>query len=57
MDTPRYAKMGEYVPIKIPRDLVDEMDKVVGSFGFKSRAEIAKEGIRRLLLILKEQGG
>lgn len=45
----------KYVVVKIPRDLVNEMDKLVGSYGFKSRAEIAKEGIRRLLTSLKEK--
>jgi Arc/MetJ-type ribon-helix-helix transcriptional regulator len=42
----------EYVPVKLPRDLIDEMDQLVGTFGFRSRAEIAKEAIRRLLTAL-----
>jgi metal-responsive CopG/Arc/MetJ family transcriptional regulator len=39
----------EYVVVKLPRDLTDEMDRVVGYFGYRSRAEVAKDGIRRLL--------
>lgn len=39
-----------YVTLKIPHSLADPMDKLVGKFGFKSRAEIAKEAIRKLLL-------
>ena len=39
----------EYVTVKLPKDLADEMDKLLGRFGFTSRAEIAKEAIRKLL--------
>ena len=38
-----------YIPVKLPDDLVAEMDKLVGSHGFRTRAEIAKEAIRNLL--------
>jgi metal-responsive CopG/Arc/MetJ family transcriptional regulator len=41
--------MSDYIPIKIPKDLADEMDRLVGTRGFKSRGEIAKEAIRRFL--------
>lgn len=48
--------MGEYVPIKIPRNLVDEIDRqLVGRFGFTSRAEVVKEGVRRLLTELPKR--
>ena len=39
----------EYVVVKLPRTLTDEMDRVVGYYGYRSRAEVAKDGIRRLL--------
>jgi len=39
-----------YIDVSLPRELVDEMDKLVGQYGFRSRAEIAKEAIRQLLL-------
>lgn len=42
--------MRTYVDVSLPKDLVDEMDKLVGQYGFRSRAEIAKEAIRQLLL-------
>jgi len=50
------VKMNEYVVIKIPKSLVDEMDALVGKFGFTSRAEITKEAIRRLLTDLSKTG-
>lgn len=38
-----------YTTLKIPQQLADEVDALVGKHGFTSRAEIAKEAIRRLL--------
>ncbi len=40
---------GEYVPIRLPRELVEEIDNLVGRLGYRSRAEIVKEAVRRLL--------
>jgi len=42
--------VSKYANIKIPRSLATEMDKLVGQFGFSTRAEIAREAIRKLLL-------
>ena len=39
----------DYATIRIPKQLADEMDALIGNYGFTSRAEIAKEAIRRLL--------
>jgi len=47
-------KKYEYVPVKIPVDLAEEMDKLKGRYGFRSRGEIAKEAIRRLITLFKE---
>lgn len=44
----------EYATVRIPKNLTDEVDTLVGSFGFTSRAEIVKEAIRRLLQEYKE---
>ena len=44
----------EYVTFRLPRELVDEMDKLIGKRGFRSRAEIAKEAIRIFLDHYKE---
>jgi metal-responsive CopG/Arc/MetJ family transcriptional regulator len=38
----------KYVTIKLPRNLVDEIDKFVGKHGFVSRTEVVKEALRRL---------
>ena len=38
-----------YTTLRLPKDLIEKMDKLVGKFGFKSRAEVAKEAIRHLL--------
>ena len=40
---------GRYTTVKLPCDLTKEMDRVVGRYGYRSRAEVAKDGIRRLL--------
>lgn len=46
----------EYVTIRLPKELMDEIDNLMrnGKLGFKSRAEVAKEAIRRLLQEYKE---
>lgn len=38
----------KYVTIKLPKNLVDEIDKFVGTYGFVSRTEVVKEALRRL---------
>jgi len=47
----------KYVGIALPLSLIKKMDEVVNSdhWGYKSRAELAKEGIRMLILKLKEE--
>ena len=35
--------------IRLPEDLTDEMDKLIGRHGFRSRAEVAKDAIRNFL--------
>lgn len=44
----------EYVTVSIPKELADEIDKLVGKHGFSSRAEIVKSAIRKLLSEEKE---
>ncbi len=41
--------MDGYAILKIPRELADEMDRWIGTRGYRSRAEIAKEAIRQFL--------
>jgi len=36
-----------YVTIKLPRNLIDEVDNFVGKYGFVSRTEVVKEALRR----------
>jgi len=38
----------EYVTIRIPRKLADEIDEIIrsGTLGYKTRAEVVKEAIR-----------
>lgn len=38
-----------YVTIKLPNEIVKEVDKLIGKHGFRSRGEIVKEAVRRLL--------
>jgi len=39
---------GKYVTIKLPKSIIDEIDKFVGRYGFVSRTEVVKEALRRL---------
>lgn len=48
------SKTSDHVTVKIPKELVDEMDRLIGALGFRSRGEIAKEAIRQLLSHYKE---
>jgi len=47
----------KYVGIALPFSLIKKMDGIVkeNKWGYKSRAELAKEGIRTLILKLKEK--
>jgi len=41
----------DYVTLKIPRALADEIDHIIesGTLGYRSRAELASDAIRRRL--------
>lgn len=39
----------EYQPVKIPVDLLADVDEVVGLHGYVSRMEFVKDAVRRLL--------
>lgn len=43
----------EYGIVKIPMELLEEVDKLKGKFGYKTRPEIIKDAIRRLLIDYK----
>jgi len=43
------AQRDDHNTVRLPEDLTDEMDRLIGKHGFRSRAEIAKEAIRDLL--------
>jgi len=47
--------MTKYTVVKIPENLVNEVDRFVGRFGFTSRAEFVKEAVRRLLTELPKK--
>lgn len=47
-------KESDYAVYKIPRELDEEVTKIVGKHGYRSKTEFAKDAIRRLLL---EYGG
>jgi Arc/MetJ-type ribon-helix-helix transcriptional regulator len=44
-----------HVTIKVPKELVAEMDELIGTHGFRSRGEITKEALRRLLADYKQK--
>ena len=45
----KLKEKSEYVIIKIPADLVKEIDAVLGKHGYRSRAEFVKDAVRALL--------
>jgi len=42
-------KKPDYIYVPIPKELVDEADQMVGSHGYRSRAELVKDAVRTLL--------
>lgn len=46
-----------YTSVSIPRSLAKEIDKLVGLYGYTSRAELVKEAIRRHLEEAKRAAG
>jgi metal-responsive CopG/Arc/MetJ family transcriptional regulator len=46
-------KESDYAVYKIPKDLDEEVTKIVGKHGYRSKTEFAKDAIRRLLLEYK----
>lgn len=40
---------GEYTTIKLPNDIVMDIDNLVGKHGYKSRADVVKDALRDLL--------
>lgn len=40
---------GEYTTVKVPNDLITEVDSLVDTKGYKSRGEIIKEALRNFL--------
>ncbi len=45
----------EYGSVSIPKELIAQVDKLVGKQGFSSRAEIVKAAIRKFLEDHKEE--
>jgi len=39
----------DYVTLKIPHELAEAIDRIIGKMGFRTRAEFVKEAIRQLL--------
>lgn len=39
----------EWVTVKLPRDLVDEIDKLVGKRGWSSRTDVVSQALRDFL--------
>jgi len=39
----------EYSTVKVPKDLIDEIDKMMDKLGYRSRSEFVKDAIRSLL--------
>jgi Arc/MetJ-type ribon-helix-helix transcriptional regulator len=46
---PKTKSKSPHVTVKLPIELTNEIDNLVGQHGFKSRAEVVKEATRKLL--------
>ncbi len=44
-----------YSDLKLPTDLMDEVNRYVGKYGYRSKAEFVKDAIRRLLEVLSKK--
>jgi Arc/MetJ-type ribon-helix-helix transcriptional regulator len=38
--------MTQYATVKLPQEVVTEINKLVGKYGFSSRAEVVKDALR-----------
>ena len=46
----------EYVTVKLPKDIIDEIDKLVGGVhGYSSRTEVVKDALRRFFLQIQKE--
>jgi Arc/MetJ-type ribon-helix-helix transcriptional regulator len=43
------AKDDDYATVRIPRELAEEIESLIGKRGFRTKAEVVKEAIRNLL--------
>jgi Arc/MetJ-type ribon-helix-helix transcriptional regulator len=39
----------EYATVRVPKDLMEETKKLVGTRGFRSKAEVVKQALREYL--------
>ena len=46
---------GDYVTVRIPRELADEIDRIIrsGTLGYRTRAEIVNDAIRLRIELLR----
>ena len=49
MPRPKADKKTEYIVLKIPSELAEEINAVIGTHGYRGRTEFAKDAIRLLL--------
>jgi len=42
-------KEKKYIDVSIPKELISEVDKMIGQYGYRSRPELVKDAIRSLL--------
>ncbi len=49
--------MAPYITLKLPNDLIKEVDKLVGKHGYSSRPEVVKDALRGLLRKYPETNG
>jgi metal-responsive CopG/Arc/MetJ family transcriptional regulator len=45
----------KYVTVKLPEDIIKEIDAVVGTSGYSSRTEVIKDALRRFFESNKQE--
>lgn len=49
------SKKPNYISVSLPAELIEDIDQVVGSQGYRSRADVVTDAIRRHLEKLKKE--
>ncbi|MEM2370703.1 MAG: ribbon-helix-helix domain-containing protein [Nitrososphaerota archaeon] len=46
-------RIKEYTAVSVPKDLIKEIDRLIGLLGYTSRSEFVKDAIRERIIAVK----